>query len=281
MNLSVIALLVGSVAVWFVSMSQRASRSWRFVVALGAWSAVLAATVVWPSQLGRLVEIGLAVLWLAAVTQPDRFWIGSWTTSDVALHRTLVAVRAALDDPAGPELAEAQRLLASPALDRADGDWGAAVRLYRRHAADLSADRAAQAKPPDDHFRLAGTHYWSVAMNRRVIGAGERPSLWDEGTLLRCFGEEYNELVPQPGEVDGRPNRVPDWAGRVTDLIEALEAIEFVTDPAQGLQEIVEEVMEAGQEIALGDGSPQAISRYRTAEEEMRLGWERMASPAG
>lgn len=58
------------------------------MVALGAWSIVLGATVLWFGQLGRLIEIGLAGVWLAAVLKPDRFGIGSWTTSDLVLYRT-------------------------------------------------------------------------------------------------------------------------------------------------------------------------------------------------
>jgi hypothetical protein len=280
LNLSLIVLAIGFVTVWIVSIGQRASRSWRFVASLGAWSVILATTVVWPSQLGRLIEIGLAVVWLAAVVRPDRFGIGSWTTSDLVLYRSMVAVRTALDDAADPRLAEARRLLASPAVARAEGDWASAVRLYRRHVDGLSAGTgpADPAKATNDRLRLAGTHYWSVAMNRRVIGARERPSRWDEGTLLRCFSEEYNNLIPQADEPEGRPTPPLDWAERANDLIEALDTTEFVAEPVRELQETVEEAMEAGLAIALGDSSPEAISRYRASEEQLRLGWERMTS---
>jgi hypothetical protein len=158
------------------------------------------------------------------------------------LYRTLIVVRAALDDPLGPQLGEAERLLASPTAARADGPWASAIRLYRRHVARL----AHQAGGTDDRFRRAGTHYWSVAMNRRVIGARERPSLWDEGTLLGCFSEEYNELIPQVDEAERRLRPGPDWAEHANDLIEALDATEFVTEPARELQEVLEEAMEAG-----------------------------------
>lgn len=273
MNLSLIGLLIGFVAAWSVSVSQRASRNWRFIVALGAWSVVLAATLVWSSQLGRFIEIGLAGIWLAAVSKPDRFWIGAWTTSDLAMHRTLTAVRSALDDATGPRLAEAEGLLGSPTLATADGAWASAIRLYRGHVAGLRAGAT------DDHLRQAGTHYWSVAMNRRVIGAREHPSLRDEGALLRCFSEEFNALIPraEPGEMGPRLSQ--DWAGQAYELVEALAATDVVSEPARELQDTLEEAMEAGIDVALGEGSPGATSRYQAAEEELRLGWERMTPP--
>lgn len=274
MSLAIVG--VATAILWTSALVSPATRNWRFVAFLAATSIVVMGAAALGGLIGRIVEVGVFAIALAAFVWPARFRLSSLDSEDSKADQTLRRLALALDGSA-PEV-DALTFLTSlhaPPFTTPGSPWRAVGRCYRMILARLGDPDAGRSpeRTPLGAFRRAGRHYWQLALDRRVIGRPHDPSAWDEDVLLHCCLDEFDRLFPPGSSLDRFKGR-DGWDLEARQLTDEIAGLPLRHSLPRANRRVLHDAMEATLAVALGDRSDAAVDRLRTTAAAIHQQWQ-------
>jgi hypothetical protein len=277
--LSNLVVLVSPVVVWLFVVATGRFRHPRFLLAMVFWTvAWFAAAAFLPDAPDRAARVVLAIVFGVGVFVPQRFGLltvgGAEADADRILRRVSGWLgKESTDTQAAASLAASLSPAEFPVME---GDWAVAAALFRRSLLRRAGVATSTHTPVTAHERAARS-FWRAGLERGQIGRQYRPDAWDEDVALRCYLEEFHEVIPREALVDHPVLPLGRWDVEAERVIETLTAIPL-TDPIvrEARYSLVAEMTDE-LAIARGDRSEQALARQRISAEQLNRQWAAMA----
>lgn len=262
---------------WIAALLFPSSRNRRFIVALALWTVLMSAASQAPPNVRPLLAALLIAICAYAIARPSDFVIGSLTHAEERADDMLRRVWVSLQSADGP-----------PAIAKVDGqtdprwfppgDWRLAARLVHCAVATLSGQRQTSSIPAST-FVDAGVAYWNRAHWHRILwGRPRGPSPYQEEVLLRCYQEEFNDLMSFPSLGEGATTATGAWTEEAETLIAELRAASIRDTAVRDTRAALLGAMTAHLAVAHGDRSAVALDRRRESQETLAIAWTRLAA---
>lgn len=276
MNIVVASILAG---IWVAAAVLPSSRNWRFFAALVPWTVVTIAMSALPLDVGRILFAAAIFIAVYGVVSPYALGLGSMTRDEERADATLRVAWRALATPHGPEEPPTAAAQLDPECFPRQSLWRPAARLLRR-AAMPGLHRSNATSTPSSAFLRAGVAIWNVAQQQHVIRGQRVPSAWDEDLLLRCYQDEFTDLVPREALVEYPIVPLGAWDNEASHLVDELAAVPLGDHKARKTRESLVEAMRALLAVAQGDRSAEAMGRQDLTARSLGTAWQELASYA-